>query len=228
MEGSRTPPPVAPGHRAQQAFLFAAAVIAGAAWTLAEDVSPPSSAQGDTASLILATRTAATPSAADVSPKPDNRPAPGSVAANIAAGLSAYVEVRSGPGTAGAAADLRDIDKPRNQIPRLPVEVMQRYVVRESRLPVFRPRDLYTTAGLIDLSFKEHPGLRIGNFFNLNAKAAYQAIVSEQLYADRMELTDLAIAMAVGGDAEEAKAMQDAIKEQSFMSGMKEGPAGMK
>jgi hypothetical protein len=138
------------------------------------------------------------------------------------------VPAKPGPGPAGAAADLRDIDRPRNQIPRLPVEMMQRYVVRETRLPVFRPRDLYTKAGLVELSFKEHPGLRIGNFFNLNAKAAYQAIVSEQLYADRMELTDLAVAMAVGGDTEEAEAMQDAIKEQSFMSGMKEGPAGMK
>jgi hypothetical protein len=45
--------------------------------------------------------------------------------------------------------------------------------VRESRLPEFRTRDLYTKAGLIELSFKEHPGLRIGNFFNLNAKIAY-------------------------------------------------------
>ena len=228
MEGSRTPPPVSPGQQAPQAFLFAAALMATVAWALAEDASPAPSAQGDTASLILATRPAAAPSATEVSPKPDSRPAPGSVAANIAAGLPAYAPVNPGPAPAGAAADLRDIDKPRNQIPRLPVEVMQRYVVRESRLPVFRPRDLYTKDGLIALSFKEHPGLRIGNFFNLNAKAAYQAIVSEQLYADRMELTDLAIAMAVGGDTEEAEAMQDAIKEQSFMSGMKEGPAGMK
>jgi hypothetical protein len=227
MEGSRTPPPVTAGQQAPKAFHFATAILATAAWALAEDVSPPS-AQGDTASIILATRPAAAPPAAQGSPKPDNRPAPGSVAANIAAGLPAYVPVKPGTGPAGEATDLRDIDKPRNQIPRLPVEVMQRYVVRESRLPVFRPRDLYTKAGLIDLAFKEHPGLRIGNFFNLNAKAAYQAIVSEQLYADRMELTDLAIAMAVGGDAEEAEAMQDAIKEQSFMSGMKEGPAGMK
>jgi hypothetical protein len=126
------------------------------------------------------------------------------------------------------AADLREIDKPRNQIPRIPAEMMQRYVVRESRLPVFRPRDLHTTAGLIDQSFKEHLGLRIGNFFNLNAKAAHEAIVNEQLLADRQELTDLAVAMAVGGDQEEAEAMQDAIKEKSFMSGTKEGPAGMK
>jgi hypothetical protein len=228
MEGSRTPPPISPGQKAHQAFLIAAAFVATGALAEAGSSSPSSSAQPDTASILLAPRPAAAPSAPDASPKPDNRPAPGSVAANIAAGLPAYASGKSGPGPADAAADLRDIDKPRNQIPRLPVEMMQRYVVRESRLPVFRPRDLYTTAGLIERSFKEHPGLRIGNFFNLNAKAAYQAIVSEQLYADRMELTDLAIAMAVGGDAVEAEAMQDAIKEQSFMSGMKEGPAGMK
>ena len=163
----------------------------------------------------------------DAGPNPGSRPAPGSVAANIAAGLPAYSPVNPVPAP-GGAADLRDIDRPRNQIPRLPVQMMQRYVVRESRTPVFRPRDLYTKEGLIERSFKEHPGLRIGNFFNLNAKVAYEAIINEQLLADREELTDTAIAMAVGGDAQEAEAMQQAIIEKSFMSGTKEGPIQMK
>jgi hypothetical protein len=228
MDGSRKRTPETPGCRAHQAFLIAVGFLATAAWATAQAVSPAPSAQAaDTANTILAEKPAAAP-ALDSGPKPDSRPAPGSVAANIAAGLPAYAPVKSGAGPGDAAADLRDIDKPRNQIPRLPVQMMQRYVVRESRVPVFRPRDLYTKEGLIERSFKEHPGLRIGNFFNLNAKAAYEAIVNEQLFADRQELTDIAIAMAVGGDAEEAEAMQQAIIEKSFMSGTKEGPIQMK
>lgn len=43
--------------------------------------------------------------------------------------------------------DMRDIDKPRNQIIRLPD-----YVVREKRPPVFRERDINTTKGLAALA----------------------------------------------------------------------------
>ena len=43
--------------------------------------------------------------------------------------------------------DLRDIDKPRNGIIRLP-----NYTVQEKKPPVFRERDIYTREGLADLA----------------------------------------------------------------------------
>src|SRR5690606_20099473 len=43
--------------------------------------------------------------------------------------------------------DMREVDKPRNQIIRLP-----EYVVREEKPPVFRERDIYTQKGLRELA----------------------------------------------------------------------------
>ena len=96
--------------------------------------------------------------------------------------------------------------------------MLQKFVVHESRLPVFRPRDLYAKAGLIDLSFREHPGLHIGNFFNLNAGAAYEKMIDEQLWAARQDLADTAVAMAIGGDAGEIGVAQESILDESRFS----------
>lgn len=43
--------------------------------------------------------------------------------------------------------DMRDVDKPRNKIIRLPD-----YVVRQDKPPVFRERDIYTNSGLAELA----------------------------------------------------------------------------
>jgi hypothetical protein len=121
-----------------------------------------------------------------------------------------------GAGAYPAGVDLRTVDKPRNHIPRLPAEMMPKYVVRESRAPVFRTRDLLSKEGLIDLAFKEHPGLRLGNFFNLNAPAAYDRAIREQLAASRSDLADDTVAMAAGGDLSEVAVMQQDILDASF------------
>ncbi len=180
----------------------------------------------DTSSIILAPKPAASPSAQAPAPGAADRPVSSGVAAEISAKMPAYSPAASTPGT--PAADQRDIDKPRNQIPRLPVEVMQRYVVREARVPVFRPRDLYTPSALIEMSFREHPGLHIGNFFNLNAGAALEKIRNEQFHADQRDLADTAITMAADGDTSEAEAMQQTILDESFFWAGKIGPVGIK
>jgi hypothetical protein len=92
---------------------------------------------------------------------------------------------------------------------------------------VFRNVDLYTKAGLIDLSFKSHPGLRVGNFFNLNSGIAYEAAMSDQRMASRQDLVDTALAMAAGGDLTEAQAVQDSIIDESFRAATQEGPVGV-
>lgn len=98
-----------------------------------------------------------------------------------------------------ATQDLRDVDKPKNEIPRLP-----KYVVHESRPPVFRDRDLYTPEGLISLSFRSHPGLAIGNILGLNEGPAREMWLDDQRLSSISDLDDTAHAMAQGGDKAEA------------------------
>ena len=47
--------------------------------------------------------------------------------------------------------DMREVDKPRNKIIRLP-----EYVVRQDKPPVFRERDIYTNKGLAELAMKRY------------------------------------------------------------------------
>jgi len=72
-------------------------------------------------------------------------------------------------------------------------------------VPIFRSRDLYTKEGLVDLAFKDHPGLRIGNLFGLNRNAAYEAFLEDERAGKIRDLDDTALAFAVGGDTDEAK-----------------------
>ncbi len=70
------------------------------------------------------------------------------VAAALAAGMPKYdppKPVEKKP--VSEEVDMRDIDKPRNQIIRLPA-----YIVREAKPPVFRERDIYSTKGLGELA----------------------------------------------------------------------------
>lgn len=208
-------------HRTLQ---IAAALLAVTASAAAQGVPPaPAQPPADTSSIILAPRPAAaalTPS--QVPSSADHAVSP-AIAAEIASEMAGYRPDVYAAKSENSNADLREVDKPRNQIPRLPMVTMQKYVVREARMPVFRTRDLYTKAGLIALSFKEHPGLRIGNFFNLNADIAYETIIEEQLAADREDIINLTFAMAAGGDTQETGVMQQALIDDGFN---RESPVG--
>lgn len=117
-------------------------------------------------------------------------------------------------------------DKPRNQIPRIPANLMAPYIVHGVRPPVFRTRDLYTKAGLIDLAFKEHPLMRIGNLFGLKNQIAYKLIIGEQLAEAGSDLTDDVLSIASTGDSAEAKVLQQAIIDEAFESYGDEGGGG--
>ncbi len=60
--------------------------------------------------------------------------------------------------------DLRDVDRPRNEIIRLP-----KYVVREPRPPVLNDRAIHTKSGLADLAMRRHltEGYKALNSFTL-------------------------------------------------------------
>jgi len=132
-------------------------------------------------------------------------PAAGSDAANrtvsprIADALASGIPKYSLPTPTPVVADdeeLRDVDKPKNEIPRLP-----QYMVHESRPAVFRNRDLSTQEGLVSLSYKYHPGLGFGNLLGLNDHPAYEMYLDDVRQADIADLADTAHAVARGGDA---------------------------
>jgi hypothetical protein len=181
----------------------------------------------DTSSVILAPKAAEPTQAPQARAADSARVSSPEINAAISSGIPAYNREASAPKADSASKDVREADKPKNEIPRLPLALMSRYVVRGTRLPVFRNVDLFTREGLIDLSFKEHPGLRAGNFFNLNSGLAFEAAMNDQKMADRSDLTDTAYAMAVGGDPSEAMVLQDSIIDESFKAGTQTGPVAV-
>jgi hypothetical protein len=123
------------------------------------------------------------------------------VAAALAEGLPKFSPPTPTPTPeAGEPEDMRDVDRPRNEIKRLP-----KFVVQESRPPIFRQRDLFTSEGLADLAFKAHPGLLFGNFLGLNSGVAQQMLEDDQRLENISDLKDTAHAMILGGDVAEGE-----------------------
>jgi hypothetical protein len=158
--------------------------------------SPASGAEtSDASGIVLSAR----PKAYVPAPPVDSDGETRTVSPGIAAALSAGMPKFSPPTpTPTPVAETQDIDKPKNEIHRLP-----QYVVREARPPIFRDRDLYTQKGIIDLYFKNHPGLVIGNILGLNSAAARDMYLDDQREENMDDLKDTAHAMAQGGDAAE-------------------------
>jgi hypothetical protein len=88
--------------------------------------------------------------------------------------------------------------------PSLPFQTLPAYSVNGAKVPEFRPRDLYTRGGMTAVSFKRHPGLLVGNQFNLNADAAYEMFLEDDWRATKSDYRNMAQAMALGGDRQEA------------------------
>jgi hypothetical protein len=206
------------------------AVIAAAAPAAAQNApaTPPSAANpdpgatppaSDASNVVLAAKVPEPAPARDES----GRAVSAKVAADIGSNMPKYAPPTPAPVVPADAPDTRDTDKPKNQIPRLP-----KYVVRESRPPVFRNRDLYTSEGLVNLSFKSHPGLHFGNILGLNSAAALEMYQDQQRLDAMGDLADEAHAMARGGD----KAESDYILKESQATYMRpideawSGPGG--
>ena len=102
--------------------------------------------------LTAASLAAQTETAGDQENPKRSRVVSEGVAAALAAGMPKYNPPKPvEPKNEEDLPDLREIDKPRNQIIRLPD-----YVVREKRPPVFRERDINTTQGLAALAKKRY------------------------------------------------------------------------
>jgi hypothetical protein len=156
------------------------------------------------------------PAAQAGEPVPTPTPAPDytyrSVSSGVAEALSMdrpkYNPPTPTPVTVDVPEDMRTVDKPKNDIPRLPS-----YIVRDSRPPVFRNRDLYTKDGLVSMSYKLHPGLGIGNLAGLNDNAAYQMFLDDERLANIADLTDTARSIAAGGDKAEGEYILQATQD---------------
>jgi hypothetical protein len=122
--------------------------------------------------LSVALGLAATPASAQESTNPIEQPASATlapsptpsvrkreraisseVAASLAAAMPKYNPPKPAPPPKPVEEqpDLREVDKPKNTIIRLP-----NYVVREAKPPVFRERDINTKAGMANIAMKKY------------------------------------------------------------------------
>jgi hypothetical protein len=109
--------------------------------------------------------------------------------------------------------DLRDVDKPRNTIIRLP-----KYTVQGDRPPVFRERDLYSPSNRTTLAMERYRGLNFGPFASLNRRYAL-AMYEEQERLDNMsDLNDTADAIG-RADPEAGTYIRRATSETFMRSG---------
>ncbi len=126
--------------------LFGAAALPGpaAAQTTAPSAAPASG------SPILNTRSDDRPGS--TSPR-RSRAISSEAAAALAAAAPKYTPPppKPPPKPEAEQVDMREIDKPKNTIVRLP-----KYIVQEKKPPVFRERDIHTEKGLTDIAMRRY------------------------------------------------------------------------
>src|SRR5579871_2852351 len=103
--------------------------------------------------------------------------------------------------------DMREIDKPKNHIIRMP-----KYVVHAEKPPIFREQDLYTADGLARLAMMRYAGLNVGPSASLNQGIAMEMYREDQRLKNISELNDTADAMKRGGDADESSFIRSAAQ----------------
>jgi hypothetical protein len=127
-----------------------------------------------------------------------------STAALIIAGLPKYDPPKPVPAKpADQDVDLRDVDKPQNEIVRLPA-----YYVRTARQAVLKEPDMVSQTGMADIGMKNYPGLALTPFSWLNAMN--RGIAKEMYLEDRRlqnisDLNESAISIGRGGDSAESE-----------------------
>lgn len=88
---------------------------------------------------------------------------------------------------AASSPDLREIDKPRNTIIRLP-----NYVVQEEKPSAFKERNLLTPKGKLALAYKRYPGLKFGSLPFLSNDGVALGMLEDDFDRERAaEMRDL-------------------------------------
>jgi hypothetical protein len=160
---------------------------------------------------FLANPQPAAPSA--VSAEKRERLISASLAAQLADGAPRYSPPPPPSPRPAPEVDERDLDKPRNEIIRLPSKL-----VREKRPEVFTEKELTSSKGRTDLGFKAHPGLGIGNLFGLNAPVAADMAAEQERLDDIRDLAETARAIDGGGDSGEGRYILRATQDAFFRS----------
>lgn len=136
------------------------------------------------------------PQPATPAPKPKrDRPISDNLASMLAASMPKYNPPPK-PRPEDEQVDLREVDKPRNTIIRLP-----RYVVRDKKPPVFRERDIYDQRSRTDLALLRYSGLQVGNILGLNRPIAFMMYQEEERLQNMEDLEDTADAIGRGDPA---------------------------
>jgi len=150
----------------------------------------------------------------------DDAAKPRAISNNLAAALAASMPKynpppKPAPKEPGEEVDLREVDKPRNQIIRLP-----QYVVREEKPPVFTEREISTTKGLNAIALRRYfsqTGLALNRFtiplFGIS-KEAY----AQMLYAEDERLQNIAELESAAADVNlvdpaNARKLKDATRD---------------
>jgi hypothetical protein len=110
---------------------------------------------------------------------------PRAISPELSAALAAGVKFEAPPAEKKQAeaveseeeeTDLREVDRPRNSIIRLP-----KYIVEGERPPVFRERDIHTEKGLADLAIKRYLSTVHTNLNRYHLPSMLGGISSEEL-----------------------------------------------
>ena len=163
--------------------------------------------------LTAASLAAQTETAGDQENPKRSRVVSEGVAAALAAGMPKYNPPKPvEPKNEEDLPDLREIDKPRNQIIRLPD-----YVVREKRPPVFRERDINTTQGLAALAKKRYfsETAQALNRFRIPLFGMGQEAYASMMLAEQERLDNMAGLKATAADLKPLSEGQgDAIRRE--------------
>jgi hypothetical protein len=191
-----------------RAFQILVALMVTAATAAAQESTPAiatgagtaqtGSNSSDASSIVLAPKAKDDNSSQPFASDGVTRTVSAGVAAALSAGMPHYTPPTPTPTPAAEPVDMRDIDKPKNEIHRLP-----KFVVREARPPIFRNRDLFTMDGRLDLTMNTHAGLKFGNVLGLNSEnkpgsPAYQMMVDDERQENMDDLKDTAHAISQG------------------------------
>lgn len=176
---------------------------------LALSALPLASPAQTTAPAVLAAPTATTDSdQPDATPKKDR-----AISKDLSSALSAGIKYNPPPPPKPAAedVDLREVDKPRNGIIRLP-----KYVVEGTRPPVFNNRNLYSTEMLRRLAYQKYIssfGRNVLNRYHIFGRGdeayAMMQYEAEERKQNMAEMDDKISMYRISGDNAEAASLKD-------------------
>ena len=125
-----------------------------------------------------------------------DRPISSHMADVLSSSMPKYAPPTPTPAPA-AEVDARDIDKPRNEIKRLP-----KYVVRAPAPPVFREQDLYSKNSLGSLGMTRYAGLNLGPLSLFNQSVGQQLVEDDERQKNIADLKDTASLIGRGDKKE--------------------------